>query len=93
MPEGFPALSKNQIGKNRREFLVKSDFKIQYNSVEVKLDEGFAFVNAIAETTEKDLKSEEIVIKTSRDFFVFKKEEKEWKIFRYLFNNVKFIES
>lgn len=88
MPEGLKELSKNEIGKKGK-FLKKSDFKIQYNSIKVTLDESFAFVNAIAETNEKDLKNGTVIRKTSRDFFVFKKEAKEWKICRYVFNNVK----
>ncbi len=92
MPENYKTITVRKLkNKNFNEFLEKDDFSMEYSDVEVVVDREFAFVTAIAKTSTKNKKSEETVEKTSRDFFVFKKEENQWKIYRYIFNNLQTI--
>jgi ketosteroid isomerase-like protein len=89
MPDGYKTLKKSQIGKSGLEFLIESDFKIRFENMKIAIDETYAFVEAIAKTSQNDKESSSKLEKTSRDFFVFRKEEGDWKIFRYIFNKVK----
>jgi ketosteroid isomerase-like protein len=89
MPDGNKTLKKSQIGKSGSEFLIESDFKIRFDDVKIAVDETYAFVEAIAKTSQNDKESSSKSERTSRDFFLFRKEEGDWKIFRYIFNNVK----
>lgn len=89
MPDGNKTLKKSKIGKSGAEFLIESDFKIRFDDVKIAIDETYAFVEAIAKTSQNDKESSSKFERTSRDFFVFRKEESDWKIFRYTFNNVK----
>lgn len=86
MPEGFKTLKKDQIGKTK---FLTNDFKIRFDDVKIAIDETYAFVEAIAKTSQNDKESSSKLERTSRDFFVFSKEKGDWKIFRYIFNNVK----
>lgn len=88
MPDGSKTFTKSQIGKSGAEFLIESDFKIRFYDVKIAIDETYAFVEAIANTSQNDKETSSKLEKTSRDFFVFRKEEGDWKIFRYIFNNV-----
>ena len=67
----------------------EKDFNIEFSEIIVKIDDNYAFVQAVARTSENDGEKSSTLEKTSRDFFVFRKEEADWKIFRYIFNNVK----
>lgn len=89
MPHGNKTLKKSQIGKSGSKFLIESDFKIQFYNMNIAIDETYAFVDAIAKISQNDKESSSKLEKTSRDFFVFRKEEGDWKLFRYIFNNVK----
>lgn len=89
MPHGNKTLNKSQIGKSGSKFLIESDFKIQFYNMNIAIDETYAFVDAIAKISQNDKESSSKLEKTSRDFFVFRKEEGDWKLFRYIFNNVK----
>ncbi|UFH33066.1 nuclear transport factor 2 family protein [Chryseobacterium sp. C-71] len=87
MPDGNKTLKKSQIGKSGAEFLIESNFKIQFENVKIAIDENYAFVDAIAQTSQNDKEISSKLERTSRDFFVLRKEEGDWKIFRYIFNN------
>lgn len=89
MPEGNKPLKKNQIGKSGSEFHIESNFKIRFDDVKITIDDTYTFVEAIAKTSQNDKESSSKLERISRDFFVFRKEEDDWKIFRYIFNNVK----
>jgi ketosteroid isomerase-like protein len=87
MPEGVKTLKKNQIGNKKLPFFKEKDFKIQYNDIKIKVDDNYAFVEAVAQTLENDVMGSSKVERNSRDFFVFQKEGTEWKILTYIFNN------
>lgn len=86
MPEGFKTLKKDQIEKTK---FITNDFKIRFDDVKIAIDETYAFVEVIAKTSQNHKEILSKLERTSRDFFVFRKEESDWKIFRYIFNNVK----
>jgi ketosteroid isomerase-like protein len=88
MPEGFRTLKKNEIGKSRSKFLAEKKFNIEYENLNITINENYAFVEAIAKTSENHLKNLSKIQKTSRDFFVLHREDHYWKILRYIFNNV-----
>lgn len=88
MPDGFKTLKKNQIGRSKLNQLIVRNFKIQFDHVKIATDDNFAFVEAVAITSEDNVVDELKLEKISRDFFVFRKEECDWKIYRYIFNNV-----
>ena len=69
-------------------FFKKVSFHIDYSVKDIAVDDRFAFVQALAIATTTDLLTGERLAKTSRDFFVLRKDEEEWKIYRYMFNNV-----
>jgi len=70
-------------------FFKKVSFHIDYSVNDIAVDDRFAFVQALAIATTTDLLTREQSAKTSRDFFVLRKDDGEWKIYRYMFNNVK----
>lgn len=92
IPDNYKSITARELKNNSRKgFLNKTDFTISYSAEDVVLAGDFAFVTAVAETSVKDSETKLNVLKTSQDFFVFKKVDNEWKIFRYLFNNVKIV--
>lgn len=56
------------------------------------IENQFAFVQATAATTENRISDLKPVPKKSIDFFVFKRNEENRKIYRYIFNNVRELE-
>lgn len=88
MPEGFKILTKLDLSSERSsEFLKKTDFKIEYTIETIDVEGNFAFVSATAKTSKKGKATHDVVIKQTRDFFVLRKEESSWKIYRYIFNS------
>ena len=88
MPEGFKTLTKQDLSREKSSnFLRKTDFKIEYTIEKIEVEDNFAFVSATAKTSKKESVTNDAVIKQTRDFFVLRKEESSWKIFRYVFNN------
>jgi len=86
MPDGFKTLQTADLVKTGGSYLKKANFQISYDLQEVVVDKGFAFINATAQVTSTDLSTGKIINRSSRDFFVLRKQEQEWKIFRYIFN-------
>lgn len=88
MPEGFKTLARKQLLFSRsRIFFERKKFKIAYTVDHIAYDGNYAFVSASAITSIKDVVSGTAIEKSSRDFFVFRREAKTWKIFRYVFNS------
>lgn len=88
MPEGFKTLTKQDLSpKKSSNFVRKTDFKIEYTIEKIEVEDNFAFVSATAKTSKKESATNDAVINQTRDFFVLRKEECSWKIFRYVFNN------
>lgn len=92
MPDTFKTLGKNDLKDANGNHLRKTNFHIVYTIKNVNFDKEYAFVEAIAIVHEVDIHSGNEQCKTSRDFFVLHKEEHDWKIYRYLFNNVTLIQ-
>ncbi|MBD8082804.1 nuclear transport factor 2 family protein [Chryseobacterium caseinilyticum] len=92
IPDNYKTISALELKKNKsKSILTSNEFKIQYSEEDVLIDGNFAFVTAVAKTSEKNKQTDQTVLKSSKDFFVFKKVDGQWKIFRYLFNNVNII--
>jgi ketosteroid isomerase-like protein len=89
MPDGIKKISKSDLlEKSTGNFLKQTDFKIEYTTEDIVMKDSYAFVLAAAKTSTKNLVTGDVSKKTSRDFFVLRKEGDEWKIYRYIFNNV-----
>ena len=67
-------------------FLEKTKFSIRYAYENITITGDIAFVEACAETSQ--VQNGSARLKSSRDHFAFKKIRGEWKIYRYIFNNV-----
>ncbi|WP_286841926.1 MULTISPECIES: YybH family protein [Sphingobacterium] len=94
MPEGFKTLAKAQLlFKRSGNFFERKEFNITYAIENISIDTDYAFVAAAASTSTKDVVSDIVSEKKSQDFFVFRKEAGQWKIFRYMFNNLSTIAS
>jgi ketosteroid isomerase-like protein len=89
MPDGFRSLKRGEIGRSRSNFLTEKDFKIKFDNLKIDVNDNYGFVEAVANTSEIDPKGTSKVQKTSRDFFVLRQEENHWRIFSYIFNNIK----
>jgi ketosteroid isomerase-like protein len=89
MPEGYKTLNSVDLLKTNTGFLKNYNFKIEYSIQDITIDKQLAFVLADAKTSQKDPETGMVFVTKSRDFFVLKKIDEKWKIYRYLFNNVK----
>ncbi|MFH6991023.1 hypothetical protein [Flavobacterium sp. FlaQc-48] len=93
IPDGMKKImAGNELGKTTNGYLKRSDFKIGYTIKEITIENQFAFVETFATTTEKSVWDLKPVQKRSIDFFVLKNEDENWKIYRYIFNNVRELE-
>jgi ketosteroid isomerase-like protein len=89
MPEGYKTISYSSLqGKENRGYLKKSAFQINYSFVDTAVDGDYAFIHADASVSTTDSISGIRTTKTTRDFFVLRKEVQGWKILRYIFNNL-----
>lgn len=89
MPDGFRELTIHNLVERSKSFFDKVRFQIDYALPETVIDGEYAFVKTIAKTTTVNLESNQEIKQTSRDFFVFRKEKEDWKIYRYIFNKMK----
>jgi uncharacterized protein (TIGR02246 family) len=89
MPEGMNSLSQSDLAKGSTNIFTKVRYLIAFSIQDVAIEGSYAFVQASAVATTIPLGEGEKTTKRSRDFFVLHKEEDNWKIFRYIFNNVK----
>ncbi len=90
MPDGVKTISRlDKLAKSAENNLSKIAFQIQFIIEDIQIDGHFAFITAKANTSQREARSELPVNKTTRDFFVLKKHGADWKIYRYIFNNVK----
>lgn len=89
MPDGFKVLTQDQLSKSGNSYLKRNRFKITFFIQDIIINEGYAFVDATAKTQTTDPVQNKTVLTTSRDFFVLRKINREWKIYRYMFNHVK----
>jgi ketosteroid isomerase-like protein len=88
-PEGVAkGLKPAQLAGTCIAFFTNNEFSISYALEAFSVDGPYAFVEAKAATSCKDLKSGNVTDKTSKDFFVLKQQEGAWKIYRYIFNTI-----
>jgi ketosteroid isomerase-like protein len=93
IPDGMKKIiTGNQLGKTGNGYLKRADFKIGYTIKDITIENQFAFVEAFAATTQNRISDLKPVEKRSIDFFVLKKLNENWKIYRYIFNNVRELE-
>lgn len=70
-------------------YLKEFGFKIEYAIQNINIDERYAFVEALATTSNRGALKQNNINKTSIDLFILKRTDAGWKIYRYIFNNVK----
>lgn len=88
MPNKLKSFSKSDIIiTTSGSFLVESDFEIEFTDKNIVIEGNYAFVSAIAKTSSRDSLTRKITSNTTRDFFVLRKIDNEWKIYRYMFND------
>ena len=89
LPDGRPPLPADALPGNAESFFAKTRLHISYAVEDVTVGGGYAFVQATARTATTDLATGREVARTSRDFFVLRQENQDWKIYRYVFNSVR----
>lgn len=93
IPEGMGKfIGIDTLGKTDEGFLKRANFKISYTIKDITVENNYAFVEAFASTVENRISDLNSVKKSSIDFFVLKNVDDNWKIYRYIFNNVKELE-
>jgi ketosteroid isomerase-like protein len=86
-PNSYPTQGKDQLENAKGKFLKNRKFTIEFEIDEIVIQNGFAFVNAVATTTE--LTNGLLLTKLSRDFLVLREDSLSWKIYRYMFNDLR----
>lgn len=86
MPEDSKDLTKEDLVKRSQKFFKQVRFQMNYAAPDTIIDGDYAFVQTTAKTTTTSLETSKVEDRTSRDFFVLRKEKEDWKIFRYVFN-------
>jgi uncharacterized protein (TIGR02246 family) len=90
MPDGLRTFTTDDLSnKLRGTYLKRSQFSISYDISDVVVNGDFAFIQAQASTLSVNPTTGKTTTKSSRDLFVLTQEENNWKIYRYIFNNVK----
>lgn len=92
MPDRFKSLTVADLSGKRSQYLQKAHFHIAYSPQHIVVGDNYAFIEATATTTAIDPGTDKKIIRTSQDFFVLRKDKAAWKIYRYIFNNVKTID-
>jgi len=90
MPDGRAPLPVGALPSQAASFFAKTRLHISYVAEEVTVDGAYAFVQATARTATTDLATGQETARTSRDFFVLRQEGEAWKIYRYVFNSVRY---
>lgn len=85
LPAGSKPLPARTLPASATVFFSKGRFHLRYSAPQVTVDGNYAFVQATAHTTTTALTSGRAEHRTSRDFFVLRREAQAWRIFRYLF--------
>eukprot|EP01118_Nematostelium_gracile_P008183 TRINITY_DN2707_c0_g1_i1.p4 TRINITY_DN2707_c0_g1~~TRINITY_DN2707_c0_g1_i1.p4 ORF type:complete len:127 (+),score=17.71 TRINITY_DN2707_c0_g1_i1:867-1247(+) len=84
LAEGFKSIAQAKASES---YFLKADVNINFSIKEVTVEGSYAFVEARAKTKIKDLKSNIELNKNTRDLFILKNTEGDWKIYRYIFNS------
>lgn len=88
MPEGFKSIPSSRLA-GPTDFPIWTNFQIAFTPEDIVIDGGYGFARFTALTNTRNPETGTPTRKKSRDFFVFRKEQDNWKIYRYMFNNVK----
>ncbi|MCD0469762.1 SgcJ/EcaC family oxidoreductase [Flavobacterium sp. JAS] len=90
MPTNAPtAIGQEQL-KSSYEFVFKNiQLKIEFFIDEIEIHDNVAFVRTMSKGTTLIHANGQTVPEENRELFVLKKENKEWKISRYMFNKIK----
>ena len=88
-PNGYRTIDKQHLILKAGRFLRNESFSINFQVKDVVVQGEFAFVQSTSTTTTRNLKEQKEVTKTSRDLLVLRREQGIWKIYRYMFNEVK----
>ncbi|WP_185974357.1 YybH family protein [Litoribacter populi] len=89
MPDGYKGLPTEDLLGTSKGFFKNVRFQIDFTVPDTVIDGEYAFVQTMAKTTTTKLEKNQEVKQTSRDFFVLRKGKEGWKIYRYIFNNVR----
>lgn len=93
IPDGMKkSIAANELRKTDTGYLKRVNFRIGFTIKDITVENQFAFVEAFAATTQNRISDLKPVEKRSIDFFVLKKLNENWKIYRYIFNNVRELE-
>lgn len=84
IPQGFKPVHKSEYSGK---YFTNKNVNISFSIKEVVIEGAFAFVEARATTMLVDLKSNQQLNKITRDLFILKSQEGNWKIYRYIFNS------
>lgn len=88
MPDGFATIrGAQQIQRSAERFFQTQTLKAEFLLKNLVVERDFAFAESIATVTTENNQGQSIAIKT-RDFFVVRREAEDWKILRYIFNNI-----
>jgi ketosteroid isomerase-like protein len=88
MPEGFKSIPSSRL-TGPTDFLIRANFQIAFTPEDIVIDGCYGFARFTALTNMRNPETGTPTWKKSKDFFVFRKEQDHWKIYRYMFNNVK----
>lgn len=88
MPEGSKPIPSNRLA-GPTDFLRRVNFQIDFTPEDIVIDGDYGFARFTACTKMLNPETGSSIRQKSRDFFVFRKDEAHWKIYRYMFNNVK----
>jgi ketosteroid isomerase-like protein len=88
LPNGYKTIKKEQLDQVSGEFLRRSNFKIDFQTERISIDGDYAFVDSVA-TANSTAADGKLLTKTTRDLFILRKKAAAWKIYRYIFNDIK----
>ena len=84
IPEGFKPVPQ---GKSNDKYFANTGVQIGFTVNEVIVEGNYAFVEAQANTNLTDLKNNQELKRKTRDLFILRNTDGDWKIFRYIFNS------
>jgi uncharacterized protein (TIGR02246 family) len=87
LPNGYKTIKKEQLEHVSGDYLRKANFTIDLRTESISIDGDYAFVDSVA-TASSTAADGTLQTKTSRDLFILRKKADEWKIYRYIFNDM-----
>ena len=84
IPDGFKPVYQ---GKSTGKYFTNTSVQMGFTVNDVVVEGTYAFVEARAKTILTDLGSNRALNKNTRDLFILKNTQGDWKIYRYIFNS------